>query len=94
MSYTFNEFQRELKKRDIPDNQAYVFTLLYERLSEVLQQQEEMAKLLLTYGDALAKMALMSQHDQKTLSTLAKRAGMVNKQDGVDVASVANEPEQ
>lgn len=92
-SATFNEFQRELQKREIPPNEAYIFTMMYERLGQVLAQQDEVAKLLVTFADSLQTFATMAQHDQRTLSALAKKAGMLNRTPGVDVQSVANEPE-
>lgn len=93
MSLSFNEFQRELHKQGIEPKYAYMLTLLYERFGEVLSQQEEIAKIVVTFADTIEKVARMHQSDQQVLGELAKRAGLVGRTKGVDVQSVANEPE-
>ncbi len=92
MSLTFNEFQRELQKRNIDPNTAYMLTLVYERLGETVRIVEEMAKLTETFADSVARMVIMNQADQKTMSEMAKKLGMVGRTPGVEVASVAHDP--
>lgn len=89
--HSFNEFQRELIKREIPKNQAYMFTLIYERLVDTSQQLDEMARLLTTFADGMTKVITIQQADQRSLSTLIKR--VQGHTDGIEVKSVANDPE-
>lgn len=93
MSLSFNEFQRELLKQDIDPKLAYLFTLMYERFGELLAQQEEAARILITFANTLEKSVMMQQVDQRTLGEVAKRAGLIGKTPGVEVNSVANEGE-
>jgi len=91
---TFNEFQRELQKRNIDPKTAYIFTMVYERLAEVAQQQEELTNLMVTLANAVETITKMAQCDQTLLHTLSKRAGLLGKTPGVNVSTVANEPEE
>lgn len=87
---TFNEFQRELQKRNISPENAYMFTLVYERLAQVMKAQEELAKAVTSIAGNLADFVTLREQDQAVLKRLAK--GMLEA--GVDVYSVANEPEK
>lgn len=93
MSMSFNEFQREIQKRISDPQQAYILTLMYERFSDLAQQQETLASLMITLSNTIERVVKMHQSDQETVSQLAKRAGMLGKEPGVDVNSVANDPE-
>jgi len=94
MALGFNEFQKELQKRKIDPQSAYVFTLLYERLIQTNQTVEEMAKLVTQFADSLATMVKMSQADQQTLGAIAKKVGHVGKDPNVTVESVAYDPSE
>lgn len=93
MSHSFNEFQRELNKYVTDQGLRYLFTLIYERLSENTRQIDETANLMITYAEALEKFANMHRQDQEIVGKLAKRAGLIKGTPGVNVDSVANEPE-
>jgi hypothetical protein len=86
---TFNEFQRELQKRGIKPAEAYMFTLVYERLIQVSREVEENAKVVLSVVESLQNVVQLSEVMQRRLSNIAK--GILTN--GVDIQSVANEPE-
>lgn len=88
-SLTFNEFQRELRKRDVPPHTAYMLTLLYERLAEVMKSQEELAKVSMELALNMSGLAHLNEINTKRMERLSR--GL--REDGVDIASVANEPE-
>jgi hypothetical protein len=94
MSLTFNEFQRELQKRNIDGPNAYMFTLIYERLGECMQQQEEVAKAVLMFADQLQMFVNLRELDVRDVEAIKKKVGMIGRTPGVDVHSVANEPEK
>ena len=93
MSLSFNEFQRELAKRVQDPQLQYILTLMYERMSENARQLDECASLLVTFANALETMTKMHQSDQGTIGELARRAGLITKPSGIDVASVAADPD-
>jgi hypothetical protein len=93
MSHSFNEFQKELNKYVTDQGLRYLFTLVYERMSETARQVDQSVDLMVTFASALEKITHMHQSDQKTVGELARRAGLINKPAGVDVQSVANEPD-
>ena len=90
---TFNEFQRELRKRNIEGPNAYMFTLLYERLGEAIKQTDEMASVILLLTEQVQAFATLRELDIKDIERIKARTGMIGKTPGVDVHSVANEPE-
>jgi len=94
MSLTFNEFQRELRNRGVDGPNAYMFTLVYERLSECLQQQEEIAGAILMMTQQLQMFVNLREMDTRDMETVKRKIGMIGKTPGVDVHSVANEPEK
>jgi len=93
MSLTFNEFQRELTKHGIDGPIAYMFTLVYERLAESINNQEEIANAILMLTEQMQSFVNLREMDMRDLELLKRRIGMVGKTPGVDVHSVANEPE-
>jgi len=94
MSLTFNEFQRELQKRGVDGPNAYMFTLVYERLSECMQQQEEVTKAVLMFAEQLQMFINLRELDIRDVEAVKKKVGVVGRTPGVDVHSVANEPEK
>lgn len=88
MSHTFNEFQRELIKREIKPQEAYMFTLIYERLSECENQLTMCAKLIEQLTESLVLTSQLHEHTQTQVHRLLRGS----KQDGVDVQSVARDP--
>lgn len=89
-SHTFNEFQRELRKRDIPPNIAFMLTLVYERLAEVMKSQELLAKVAAELATNMQGLAELNEVNTKRVERLSR--GL--REDGIDIASVANEPEK
>lgn len=88
MSHTFNEFQRELIKREIKPQEAYMFTLIYERLSECENQLTMCARLLSELADTVTTFAHLHEHTTRQLQQVLRGS----KQEGVDVQSVAHDP--
>jgi len=89
MSLSFNEFQRELRKRNIDPNTAFILTLLYERLAEVMKGQEETATVVLGMAQTMQGFVQLSEANNKKMQQLARG----QYESGVDVMSVANDPE-
>lgn len=85
---TFNEFQRELRNRGIDGHPAYMFTLLYERLSQLAQQQEQNAKATLAIAETIQSMVQLHEATQARVLDLYKSM----HESGVDVGSVAPDP--
>lgn len=89
---TWNEFQRELEKRNIDPQVAYCLSMIYERQIETGRIVDEMAKLLESFAGSLGKMIVMHQTDQNLIMQMRKKLGELHKTPGVDVASIANDP--
>lgn len=87
---TFNEFQRELQKRGIKPAEAYMFTLVYERLIQVSREVEEGAKVVLSVVESLQNVVQLNDVMQRRLNQVAR--GIFT--DGIDVESVANDPNE
>ena len=87
--YTFNQFQKELKDLSIADNDAYIFTLIYERLIETENQLTMCAKLVNELAGSMRNVVELSAHQQKELRLFMR----MGRPDGVEVESVINKPE-
>lgn len=87
---TFNEFQMELQKRDIKPAEAYMFTLVYERLIQVAQEVEQSAKVVLEVVNSLQGVVELNEVMQRRLNQVSR--GMFT--DGINVESVANDPDK
>jgi len=85
MSLTFNQFQVELRRRGIKEQEAYLFTLIYERLIETEKLVMMNAHVLEELTNSVASFVQISEGMQKELR-LVRRGGVP---DGVDVESVA-----
>lgn len=87
---TFNEFQRELQKRGIDPQNAYMFTLIYERLI----QTEKMVTEAMTVLEALANSVkgVVDLHE----STQKRVQDLIRGQHANDalVGSVAFDPDK
>lgn len=86
----FNEFQRELQKRNIRPAEAYMFTLVYERLLHIAAQVEDSAGVVLSVVESLQNVVQLNDVMQRRLNQVAR--GMFT--DGIDVESVANDPDE
>jgi hypothetical protein len=87
---TFNEFQRELQKRGIQPQEAYIFTLIYERLIEVSRAVEMNAQALVSVANNMQGLVGLNEHLRARIEQVSKGF----REDGIDVASVANDPEE
>jgi hypothetical protein len=90
---TFNEFQRELRSKGIDGPNAYMFTLVYERLGECMKQTDETAKVVMLLAEQLQAFCSLRELDMKDMENVKKRIGMIGKTPGIDVHSVAREPD-
>lgn len=83
---TFNQFQVELKKRGIEGQQAIIFTMIYEQLREVVEQQEQAMGLMLGMAQTMENFVQLSEHQQERMVELRKR--ITGEEDGVSLASM------
>lgn len=90
-SLTFNEFQRELRKRNIPEDHAFIFTLLYERFGEMQKEHEFMASICTSLADNMRGLVQLNEQNVNRIKRLSQGKGMV---EGVDVDSVAIDPRE
>jgi predicted HTH domain antitoxin len=82
---TFNEFQRELQEREIPTREAYLFTLIYERLVETENQLTMCARLVESMAGSLSRVVELNARQQAELRKVVRGS----RPDGVEVHSVA-----
>lgn len=87
---TLNEFQMELQRRNIPLQEVYMFTLVYDHLIHVASEVQENAKVILSVVESLQNVVQLNDVMQRRLSQVAK--GMFT--DGINVESVANDPDK
>lgn len=92
--YTFNEFQRELTNRHIDPQVAYMMTAMYERMTESAEQIDQMATLLSLFSDQLARFAQLRAMDVQDIEKIKAKAGVIGKTPGIDVQSVAIDPNE
>ena len=86
---SFNEFQRELRAHGVDGPMAYFLTLLYERLIETENQLTMCAKVVEQIATSMEGFVQLNEVQQREMRKFI-RGG---RPDGVEVASVANEPE-
>lgn len=85
---TFNEFQRELQKRNIDPQSAYMFTLVYERLIETQRELTTCTRLLSQMTDSMAGFVQLNEMQQGQIKQLLRHG----RPDGIEIESVANDP--
>lgn len=83
---TFNEFQRELQKRNISSENAYMFTLIYERLIHMGKEVEDASKLVFAFAQTMEQFVALHEDTQGKLRQLMKH----NMTEGVDIKSEPN----
>jgi hypothetical protein len=88
-SLTFNEFQRELRKRELDPKLEYLFTMLYEQQAEIIKQQDLLGQALLDMTGTVASFVKLHEATQKKVMQIARQG----RPEGVDVFSVANDPD-
>lgn len=89
-SQTFNEFQRELVKRNIPENIAYVFTMIYEEMLEMSKQNDAAAKIMLEMAKTMENLTLLHHETGRKVFEFQKS----QRDFGIEVKSVRNEPDE
>jgi hypothetical protein len=87
---SFNEFQRVLKDRGIDERTAYVMTMLYEQVSEMSGQMDGVSKILLDMANTMEGLTGLHEATQARIRDVIGSG----KDFGVDIRSVANEPEK
>ena len=89
---TFNEFTKELRKRNIDAHNAYMFGLMYERMMHMAQEIDMMSKVMLQITQSFEGFVELRDMDANLIAQLRKR-GQV---DGVDVhsESVSDDPDK
>lgn len=90
MPLEYNQFQRELRSRNIDPKLAYFLSLIYERLIETDKQVAMCVSLLNEFAGQLASFVSLHERTQEGIQKLM-RGG---RPDGVEVYSVANEPDE
>lgn len=89
---TFNQFQKELQKRNISPENAFMFSLIYERLIHMAHEQESAAKAILAMAETISGFVELHEATEKKLESV-RRGG---RPDGVDVysESVVDDPDK
>jgi len=87
---TFNEFVRELERRDIPKQTAYMLTLMFERQTEAEKQLLLCTKLLEGLVQTVANFTLLHEATQGQVQQLMR----MGRPDGIEVHSVVNDPDE
>ena len=83
---TFNQFQVELKKRGIDGHQAIMFTMMYEQIREMAEQQEQAMTLLMGMAQTMENFVNLSEVQQERMIELRKR--ITGEEDGVSLSSI------
>ena len=86
MSMTFNEFQRELKKRINDPQTAFLFSLMYEYLSALNQQLDDCAAVILNLAEQQQRFAEFNNVLEGQIKNLRRR-------DDTDISSVSPDPD-
>lgn len=89
-SMTFNQFQKELRDRKIEPQNAYLFSLLYERMTEMAKQLDMMANIVTGMANTMGSFVELHGRTQEGLLNLEK----YGKTAGVEVSSVVPDPSE
>lgn len=87
---TYNEFQRELTRRGIKPQEAYMLSLMYERIVDLSQQIGMAAQLIEALTESVQGFVQLNESQQNTMRQFL-RGG---RPDGVEVESVAFDPDE
>lgn len=80
---SYQDFQRELAKRDLDPAVAFLFTMVYERLVAIAKDVDLNATTLLEVANSMEGLATLNEQTQTKLAELERR----NMLDGVDFKS-------
>lgn len=86
---TFNQFQQELSKRSIDKPNAYMFSIVYERLIDTQNQLNQLGELCVQFATQLQGFLTLREEDVKNLKELQRK--IKGEEDGVSVHSVTND---
>lgn len=89
---TFNQFQKELQRRGIDPQNAFMFTLIYERMIHMAKEQEDAAKAILALANTISGFVELHEATEKKLRDVQRG----NRPDGVEVfsESVVDDPDK
>ncbi len=73
MSMSFNEFQRELQRRNIDGPVAVMLTTMYEQIRETAEQVHQCATIIETLVNTVANFTALHEATQGQVSELRKR---------------------
>lgn len=86
---TFNQFTKELERRGIDQQTAFMLATVYERLIQQQKLIEDQASVLVQFANQLQGFVQLHGRTQEGLQRVMKG----NRPDGVELGSVANDPE-
>ena len=86
----FNEFQRKLEGMNLDDRQKYFFTVIKEELNAVNEEMASAAKAILALAEQMEMFVELHGRTQQGLQAIRKG---IYEERGIDVMSVATEPE-
>lgn len=84
----FNQFQKELQKRNIDPQIAYMFTLVYERLIETSRELTTCTNLLAELANSVSGFVQLNVMQQDQIKHLLRHG----RPDGIEIESVAHDP--
>lgn len=94
MAESFNDFNRELQRR-ISDPQArYMFGLMYERMVDLSNQNDQMARVLLDMVNNVNRVVQMQGLQGTDLTSLRKQINSEVAGVSVNSESIVDDPEQ
>jgi len=85
--FTFNEFQRELRNRNIDGQTAFMFTVVYEQMRDQQKQLEAATKIVAEMAQNMALFIDAAASQERAIKKLQKEVR--GEDDGISVKSVA-----
>lgn len=86
----FNEFNRRLKDANVSPQLSFLMTHLFEVMVEVNKQMNTLTSLQVKLAESLQNIVHLSEADRRLMS----QAMGFGKMEGIEVSSVANDPEK
>lgn len=83
------QFQREMENREIPKQTAYMLGQAYEAIFEMSKQMDTMSDLILKMAETMENVV----GSNELVLRQAQQLNKMGKEDGIDVRSVLNDPE-
>lgn len=87
LGLSFNEFQRELQKRNFPPEHIHMYTFVYERMVQMAQGLDEVVALMTEMADSLQGFVNLREEDQRKFEEIGRKIGGFGRTPGVDVSS-------